>query len=112
MQQLPINITTTTIAAAGTTSGAVSLGGTVPCGIITPAALDGSAISFLVSLDDVTYYPMSIDGATTESQDIGVGLAIGLDPRQFQAWLFLKIVSNATETADRAFIISSTSRPV
>lgn len=92
-----------TIASSGTESTAVDLRGNTLCGIEFPSAFTGTEITFLVS--------DSIDGTFVELQDqfgndITVAAAASknreVDALSLLRARFVKIVSNASEAAERA----------
>jgi hypothetical protein len=73
-------------------------------GLITaliPAAFTGTAISFQVSLDDTTYYPLYNADGTLYSVTVATSHAVALDPSTFVAVAFVKVVSNASEGGAR-----------
>lgn len=99
---------TATIASSGTTSGAVDLGVACPVGLTMPAALTGTAITFLVSNDNSNYVALyDYDTAAAVSITFVASKAFNLPTRIFAGWRYLKIVSNGTEGSSRAFLISS-----
>lgn len=57
-----------TIASGQTVSGAAMLGGACLVGLITPAALTGTAITFQASADGSTYVPLHATGG----QEVGL----------------------------------------
>jgi hypothetical protein len=98
----------TTIAAAGTTSAAISTGGFSLCGVKLPAAFTGTAISFtMCDTVDGTYVPVkSTTSGSALSYTVAQGTYAALDPKDFQGIAFLKIVSNATEGSLRTLVLS------
>lgn len=81
-------------------------------GLITPAAWTAAAITFKVSMDGVTYYPLMDDTGTeviipSASIPTGAAWACALDPADFVAWKYVKVQSgtnaaNTNQGADRA----------
>lgn len=74
-------------------------------GLITPAAWTAAPITFKVSMDDVTYYPLMDDTGTeviipSASIPTGAAWACALDPADFIAWRYVKVQSgtNAANT--------------
>lgn len=90
------------------TSDVIPLNGFCLCGIITPAALTGSAFTFLVSNTvDGTYVPLKVTtSGTAFSQTVAANGYYALDPNIFQGVAFLKIKSGSTEAAERTLICS------
>ena len=102
--QLPniIETVTATIASSGTTSNACALGSLRLFGIITPAALTGTALTFLVSYDGVSFNPLYDANGSIVTVTVGVNRYIALDPTLYAAVTNLQIVSNASEAAARS----------
>lgn len=105
----PENTTTTTavitIANSTTISAAVSLIGVSILGIVTPAALTGTAITFQVSADGSTYVPLYDSTNTQVSVTVAASRGYYLDPAIFAAWRYAKVVSGSAEAADRTFTL-------
>jgi hypothetical protein len=100
-----------TIANGATTSPALRVPTETMLGLITPAALTGTSLSFLVSMDNGTFVPLNDSGTNAAvSVTITPGRAYAFDPILFLGWSYIKFVSNATELADRIFTLSV--RPV
>jgi hypothetical protein len=97
---------TATIANGATISDAQAIYAQTVCGIITPATLTGTALSFQVSQDGVTYYPLYDSTNTLMSVTVGASRAYTFDPAAFNPWNFVKVVSNATEGGSRAFVLA------
>lgn len=100
-----------TIATSTTVSAAVSLEGVTILGIITPAALTGTALTFQVS-DAVagTYVQLYDSTGAAVSVTVAASRAFYLDPAIFAAWRFVKFVSGTAEAANRTFTVLT--RPV
>lgn len=99
---------TTTIAASGTTSAAVQLGGFVPVGIYLPATFTGTTLTF-TACDTVggTYLVLkSTTSGTSLSYTVAQGTYVALDPKDFQGVNFLKLVSGSTEGSTRTLKIA------
>ena len=104
-QSVIMNVTAT-IAASGTTSAAVDIGGTTLLGIQLPAAFTGTAISFQAATSLGGVYQTVIDGSgTTLSKTVAQGRYLILDPSEFAGFQFLKIVSGSTEAAQRDLVL-------
>lgn len=92
---------TATIASGGTTSGAIECGDMILCGIITPAALTGTAFSIKVSYDGTTYNDLYTAGGTKVSITAAASRFIGLLLQDFIGAKYIKLVSNGAEGATR-----------
>ncbi len=109
--QSVINSIAATIPASGTTTAAIDLGGTSLVGIQLPASFTGTGLSFQVATTLSGTYQGVIDGSgTTLLKTIAAGKYLMLDPSEFAGIQFLKIVSNATEAAQRDLTLIT--RPV
>lgn len=94
--------TTVTIASSGTTSSAIDLGEWLLAGIITPAALTGTAFTFTASdTEDGTYNTCYDSSGTAITVTAAASRHILLEPQTFAGGRWLKIVSGAAEAADR-----------
>jgi hypothetical protein len=93
------------IASGQTTSAAISLGGFSLVGILTPAALTGTAFTFTVSADGTTYVPL-YNSAGAVSYTVAASRYIAINPVDFYGVKFLKIVSGSSEAATRALTLS------
>lgn len=99
------------IAVSTTTSGAIDLGGTTLLGVQLPAAFTGTSISFQAATSFGGTYQTVIDGSgSTLSKTVSQGKYLLLDPSEFAGLQFIKIVSSATEAAQRDLTLVS--RPV
>jgi hypothetical protein len=100
---------TATIALSGTVSDAVALEGSmVPVGILTPAALTGTAMTFQGSLDGVTYRAVNNVGGSALTITVAAAKAIGFDAGTatcLMAWKYIKLVSGSAEAAERAITV-------
>lgn len=94
-----------TIANGATTSDAIESLGRVLVGIRTPAALTGTAFSFKVSFDGVNFLDYYNSAGTKVSITAAADRHIGLIVADFAGAQKIKIVSNATEGAERSFEI-------
>jgi hypothetical protein len=91
-----------TILNGQTSSPAVQLKGATLKTIILPAAFDGTILTFQVSDDNVTFHDYYNILNAQVSIDVSPNRAYGLAAIDFFSIDYLKIVSNAAETADRA----------
>lgn len=87
------------------TSASLFLNGGIAGAILTPAALTGTALTFQVSYDNVTFTPLYATGGTAVSYTVGTSRAIPLDPAVFGSFPYLKLVSGSAEGADRTLTI-------
>ena len=108
---------TATIAAAGSLSAAVPLGGKALVGMMLGATFDATTtnVQFQVSMDGTTYELLKDnDGAVVfvTVADTNTNKATHLDPAKFAPWRFVKIGAYATDgttavaqTAETAFTL-------
>ena len=109
--QSVITTLTASISASGTTTPAMDLGGTTLLGIQLPAAFTGTSISFQAATALGGTYQVVIDGSgSVVSKTVAQGKHLMLDPSEFAGLQFIKIVSSATEAAQRDLVLIS--RPV
>lgn len=91
-----------TIGSGTTTSDAIDLQGLLVVQLIMPAALTGTAISFQSSHDNVTFQDCYNDANSLITITVAVNRTYNIDPKDFAGCRYFKIVSNASEAADRA----------
>jgi len=100
---------TATIANAGTTSDAIALLDRVIGGIITPAALTGTTLTFTVcNTADGTYVALYDSDNNQVSLTVTVSRAYGVTGPEADAlapWPFVKIVSGSAEGAARSLVV-------
>lgn len=96
---------TVTIANAGTVSDALELNQATLLGVITPAALTGTEMSFQVSADGTTYVALYDGSGLAYSVYVGTSRAVPLDGAAFMGWRFVKVVSNAAEGGARSITL-------
>lgn len=100
-----------TIAISSTTTGAIDLGGTSLVGLQLPASLDATSLSFTVATAiDGTYQTLIESSGSALSATVSAGKYLIVDPADFAGIRYMKIVSNATESAART--IECITRPV
>lgn len=94
------NILEAVIPTGQTTSNAVDLKGNTLLGIVTPPALTGSALTFLVSVDGGDYVTLkkSEDGSSAYSVNVAANLYIPVVPSTWIGIRYVKVVSGSTET--------------
>lgn len=85
------------IAAGGTESDALDLGGGRLMGLITPNNWSAADITFQVSRDGTTYYSLYDNSDTAYTVQAGASRAIQLPLQDFTPWQYMKIVSSATQ---------------
>lgn len=98
----PISVT---IPAASDTSSAVDATAFVFCGIVLPATFTGTAITFEVSADGVNFAPLYDSSNAEVSLTVTQGRAYVIPSEVFD-WLHWRIVSGATESAERVIRLS------
>lgn len=100
---------TVTIASSGTTSTGLTLQGTVPLAVQTPAALTGTTFTFQASVDGSTWYDL-YNGSTSYSVTVAASRYISLNPDVFEGVKYIRIVSGSAEGASRTIYIISGER--
>lgn len=95
---------TGTIADGDNTSGEIEMGGEVPCGLVFPAAVVGTSVSFLVNVGG-TYYPLYNEDGTLYSVNVVESAYVPLFPPSFMGVKDMKIVSNQTETSEISILV-------
>lgn len=94
-----------TIAISTTTSGAVNIRGYQRGGFVLPAAFTGSAVTFLVSVDGVTYIVLNDTSNSAVSQTVTAAKSYAL-PAAIFSFNFFKFVSGSSEAAARSIAVS------
>jgi hypothetical protein len=96
------------IALNGTVSGAVDVGPGRLFGFVLPKAFTGTAITFQVSADGTNYGLLYDDAGSAVSCSVSAGTTVfkayafkADDYHCLHQWRYLKLVSNATEAAER-----------
>lgn len=89
------------ITSGQTTSAIIDVSATTIKTIILPVAFDGANLTFTVSDDGITFYDYYNVDNIAVSITCTQGRAYGLAAIDFYSIRFLKIVSSATESADR-----------
>jgi hypothetical protein len=100
---IPIN-QTATIAASGTTSGAVDLGGTTLVELDIPATFTGTSVTFLKSNSlDGTYAALrdGLGNNVTLTVAQGLNISAGNIIKHLLGVRYIKVVSGSTEGAER-----------
>lgn len=93
------------IAASNTKSAMIRLAGTVPNGFYTPAALDGTAITFeAAEKEDGVFKPVKSSGGSALTFTVTTNSYYGFTKDQsdhFRGAEFIKLVSGSSESAAR-----------
>ena len=91
------------ISANANNSSAAQCDGLLLSGVVFPAAMTGSTITFDFSFDGTTWYDVVETDGTEVSYAVSVGNVVRVDPSgwAFAATGFLRVVSNGSEAADR-----------
>lgn len=96
---------TATIASSGTVSGAVTVpSGYKLAGLITPAALTGTAFTFNVSVDLTTFVPL-YNGGTQLSVTVSTSRYVSLDTEITKGISAVQVVSGSAEGAARSITL-------
>jgi hypothetical protein len=96
-----------TIANGQQVSSPIPCGGLSLCGITLPAAFTGTALTFLASVDGVTYSPVhSTTSGSALSYTVAQGQYCAIDPKDFYGVNFLQIKSGSSEGAIRTLAVS------
>lgn len=100
----PLSVIPASIASGTTTSAAINIAGATLVGIHLPATLTGTSLSFqAASSEGGTYQPVTGSSGGTYSLTVSGGKFVLLNPADFAGIAHLKLVSNASEAADRNF---------
>lgn len=100
--------TTVTIANGATASGEADLGGTTLVGVILPAALTGTTLTFTAaSAAGGTFIPVTGSNGSNLSFTVAASKYLAIDPALFHGVRFIKAVSGSTEGAARDLILVS-----
>jgi len=92
---------TVTIANGAQLSGALDCGGMSLVGIITPAALTGTAMTLQGSHDNSTFNDVNNSAGTQVSITVAASRFIALNPDDFVSFRYLKLKSGSAEGAER-----------
>ena len=95
------------ISADASNSKVVNTDGMLLTGIIFPAAMTGSNVTFDYSLDETAFYDVVETDGTEVTYSVSAGNVVRVDP---SGWAFagngyLRVSSNGTEAADRKIIL-------
>lgn len=103
---------TATVAASGTTSGTIDKEGSTLCGLMTPAALTSTSITFKGGVTAASLLPVKDKYNTAISITCGTAEAAFyvLEPGDFAGMRYVQLVTGSTEVAERVFTLAM--RPV
>ena len=92
-----------TVSSGQQLSESVSTDGMLLAGIICPATLTGTALTFDFSLDNTTFVDVVETNGTAVSYTVTAGDVVRVDPSgwAFASTGFLRVVSDSSEAADR-----------
>jgi hypothetical protein len=92
------------VSANGTTSNGVSTNGMLLTGIVFPAAMTGTALSFDFSIDGTNWYDVVETDGTAVTYTVTAGDVVRVDPSgwAFASIGFIRVTSGSTEAADRS----------
>ena len=79
-------------------------------GLITPAALTGTSVTFQGSVDGVTYVPIYDSAGVAITATVSTSRWTVLDPADFAGMAYIKVVSGSAEGAARTIVLIA--RPV
>ena len=92
----------TTVTIAGTTSQAIDVGEHLVAGIVCPSALTGTSFTFTGALTEDGPYRSLVDSTGTNiTVSVAADAHILIEPQTFAGVSWIKLVSGATEAADR-----------
>ena len=90
-----------TIPNGETVSNSINMNTTTLVGLLIAPIFTGTTISFEVSFDDVTFFPVfTVANTAVEITGVVDNQFYGLSPQDFAFIPFLRLVSNATELQD------------
>lgn len=97
-----------TIASSGTASAEADLGGTTLVGVMLPATMTGTTLTFTAALTSGgTFNPVTGSNGSALSYTIAGAKYLAIDPALFHGIQFIKAVSGSAEGADRAITLLS-----
>lgn len=99
--------TTVTIASGQTLSGAADLHGTTLLGFYMPAAWTAATIGYKASQDNVTFADVYDSAGNAKTSTVAASQFIPLNLSDFVGVRYLKLVSSASQGADRAITLVS-----
>ena len=103
MYKFNVKEVTIDISANTTQSSSVNTDGMLLTGIVFPAAMTGTAVTFDFSIDGTKFYDVVETDGTEVSYTVTAGDVVRVDPSgwAFASSGYLRITSDGTEAADR-----------
>jgi len=96
-----------TVAESATASSTISCGGLSLVGLLLPATLSSTTISFKASIDNTNFYPVyNSDTGDEITYTVAEGQYMAIDPKYFQGIQYLQLVMGTEEAAARTIIAS------
>lgn len=84
------------------TSNALDLGDHTLCGVEVPDSMTGTSLSFIVSIDGISYVPLKKTDGNLVTITINSSASMSaINPNDVSPARFVKIKSNANETGDK-----------
>tara|TARA_R100001463_G_scaffold130936_1_gene190672 strand:+ start:17691 stop:18029 length:339 start_codon:yes stop_codon:yes gene_type:complete len=107
MYKVNVKQVTIDVSANGTQSSSVNTDGMLLTGIVFPAAMTGSAITFDFSVDGTNFYDVKETDGTDVSYTVSAGDVVRVDPSgwAFASSGFIRLTSGSTEAADRDILL-------
>lgn len=94
--------------ASGTDSDAIDLGGTVLCGLFSPASISSTTVSFEVSANGTDFFAAYDNAGVAISYTIAASTYTQIDPAVFAGVRFIKLIFGSSETS-KTFTLSTRS---
>jgi|TARA_Y100000004_G_scaffold36918_1_gene39647 hypothetical protein len=103
MYKFNVKEVTIDISANTTQSSSVNTDGMLLTGIVFPAAMTGTAVTFDFSVDGTNFYDVKETDGTDVSYTVSAGDVVRVDPSgwAFASSGFLRVTSGSAEAADR-----------
>lgn len=92
---------TVTVTSGSTTSTPIWCQGMVPVGLITPAALTSTALTFQTSADGTTYNTLRATDGTARSYTVTTSSQYAAAPADWAGAEYIKVVCGSTEAGNR-----------
>lgn len=97
-------VVTATVLSGQTVSSSIDLNGAALGGLIFPAALTSTAVTFQVSTDNNTFTALYTTAGAAVSITVAASRAVPLVWDTFAPWRYVQLVMGSAEGADRAII--------
>jgi hypothetical protein len=103
MYKFNVKEVTIDVSENATQSSSVNTDGMLLTGIVFPATMTGTTVTFDFSVDGTNFYDVKETDGTDVSYTVSAGDVVRVDPSgwAFASSGFLKVVSGSTEAADR-----------